>query len=264
MYIFSYGSRICKNDQITKFRINVNGAFKQSWNIGVTVGEGWYNLQLRTHSALKIWAHLNTELNYIHCMYNRTWIWNIINKLYIIMKQLMYNSFSYPVYKRRLCTSLYLVIHTCLRSRMPRAVRCSPSRDISSRCLPPTSPDEDRVSNRMVLEIIVDRANLIVRLVKITQARQNRTYKNTCIRPNRKNLFNQQLKQSMNYCWWVRAAADIVCTNMKQNKGSNSHYIWLALSLKVSCSIVVPGDSCTVIKSLNIFPIRIAQNGQHL
>ena len=64
----------------------------------------------------------------------------------------------------------------------------------------PTHPDEDRVSNRMVLEIIVDRANLIVRLVKITQARQNRTYKNMCIRHNRKNLFNQQLKQSTIYC----------------------------------------------------------------
>ena len=35
----------------------------------------------------------------------------------------------------------------------------------------PTRPDEDRVSYRIVLEIIVDRANLIVRLVKITQAR---------------------------------------------------------------------------------------------
>ena len=34
-----------------------------------------------------------------------------------------------------------------------------------------TRPDEARVSNRILLEIIVDRANLIVRLVKITQAR---------------------------------------------------------------------------------------------
>ena len=87
----------------------------------------------------------------------------------------------------------------------------------------PTRPDEDLVSNGIVLQIIVDRANLIVRLVKITQARQNRTYENTCIRHIGKSLVNQQLKQLMNYCWWARAVADIVCTNMKQNKGSVSH-----------------------------------------
>ena len=88
----------------------------------------------------------------------------------------------------------------------------------------PKRPYEDRVSNRIVLEIIVDRANPIVRLIKITQVRLNLTYlKNMYIRHNRKNLFNQQLKLSTNYWWQARAAADIVCTNMKQNKGSVSH-----------------------------------------
>ena len=64
----------------------------------------------------------------------------------------------------------------------------------------PTRPDEDRVSNGIVLQIIVDRAKFSVCLVKITQARENRTYENTCIQHNGKDLVNQQLKQLTNYC----------------------------------------------------------------
>ena len=47
-----------------------------------------------------------------------------------------------------------------------------------------TRPDEDRVSNGIVLQIIVDRTNFSVCVVKITQTRENRTYQNTCIRHN--------------------------------------------------------------------------------
>ena len=64
-----------------------------------------------------------------------------------------------------------------------------------------TRPDEDRVSNGIVLQRIVDRANFCVCLVKIMQARENRTYENTCIRHNGKDLVNQQLKQMTKYCW---------------------------------------------------------------
>ena len=85
----------------------------------------------------------------------------------------------------------------------------------------PTRPDEDRMSNWTVLQIIVDRADFCVCLVQITQAREDRTYEYKCLRDNGSNLFNQQLKQLANYCWCL--GADIVGTDMEENKVSVSN-----------------------------------------
>ena len=114
----------------------------------------------------------------------------------------------------------------------------------------PTRPDEDRVPNWTVLQIIVDRADFCVCHVQITQAREDRTYEYKCLR----DIMEVICLTSSSNSWQIIAGVweqTLLVPTWRRTKSAFLTKSGCRLSLEVNRSIVTPGNVCTIQSSSN-------------
>ena len=185
-------------------------------------------------------SNLNTEWNDTCTTIRYTQLYNYV-KIWC---------FSYPVYKRCLCTCLYLVIHTCLRSRMLLAVRFSPLWYISSRGLPPLRKNPHVRMKTVCLMELCSRSLLIERTLAFVSSKSRKwgrielmrirafgTIKRICSTSNsnsRRIIAGERVRGQTSFVpTWSRTKAVF-----RTKSGWRSR-------LKVRCWIVVSGNACT-------------------